>query len=98
MLAVGGCTKGELRQRMSHPEWLEWQAYRELYGPFGEERDDWRIASIVWMLASVNSGKDQSFEMSEFLLKFGAGEPQDTVQEKVKNFFGSRKAVGDAGG
>lgn len=83
---------------MSYPEALEWEAFWEL-GLFGEAKADWRTASILWMLATVNSGKDQSFEMSEFLLKFGAGEPQaDAVQEKVRSFFGGRKAVRDAGG
>jgi hypothetical protein len=45
--------------------------------PFGEERADYRTASIVQMLYNVNrSSKSKALELKDFLLSFGEQEPK----------------------
>ena len=71
---------------MSYPEWLDWQMFYEM-GLFGEKRADWRTASVLWMLASIHAEKGKTFEMADFLLKFGAEPPADEIENKVRQFF-----------
>jgi hypothetical protein len=53
-----------------------WEMYHELE-PFGEERADYRAASIVQMLYNINRGKNQkALELKDFLLAFGEQEPK----------------------
>ena len=55
----------------------EWMAYGELE-PFGEERADYRTASIVQMLANINRDPKKhpdGFKIEDFLLRFGDSQP-----------------------
>lgn len=88
-----------LRQ-ISIGQFLEWMAYAELE-PFDEVRDDYRIASVVQMIANVNRDtkkQPKPFPISEFVLKFGATEkkPQTWEEQKMlaKMFFSAYQAEG----
>lgn len=62
---------------MTAREFRAWELYNELE-PFGEERQDYRVASILHMLYHINRGKTSpTKELKEFVLKFG-----ETVEER----------------
>jgi len=57
---------------MPYAEFLEWIAYSRIE-PFGEERADWRAASVVAMLANINRDakkRRKPYPVSDFLLNF----------------------------
>jgi hypothetical protein len=59
----------------------EWMTFSELE-PFGEERGDYRAASIVQVIANVNRDSKKhpdAFPIADFLLRFG-----DSVLPKAK--------------
>lgn len=54
-------------------QFLEWQAYDSL-DPFGEEREDYRAASVcqaLWNIARDVKRYPQGFPLSDFLVHFG---------------------------
>lgn len=62
-----------LKSRLTAKALLKWEAYAQLE-PFyfdRELRQDYRIASIVRMIANVNRGKDQKpYSLNDMILKF----------------------------
>ena len=51
-------------------QFAEWEHYARLE-PFNELRQDYRVASIVQMVANVNRGKNQAaYSLQDFMLKF----------------------------
>lgn len=65
-----------LARSLTAKQFMEWEHYAALE-PFSELRDDYRIASIVQMLANVNRGsKQKAYQLQDFLLKFGEQEEQ----------------------
>lgn len=61
---------------------LEWRAYDELE-PFGELRQDYRIASVVQALYNLQRDPKKHrdpFPIADFVLKFG--EPEGASREK----------------
>lgn len=67
-------------------QFFEWQAHAET-DPFEERRQDYRIASIVSMLANINRDSKKHpkpYVIEDFLLKFGEqeGPKQQTWQDQ----------------
>lgn len=63
---------GMLR-RISYRQFVEWLGYMAL-DPIGEERQDWRFATLCALLANIYRDKKtrwKPFEAKEFLLQFG---------------------------
>jgi hypothetical protein len=62
-----------------------WEMYYELE-PFGEIRDDYRIATIVQALCNINRSKGQPVvKLEECVLKLGEAEekPKQTAQQQL---------------
>lgn len=58
---------------MTTTQFNEWRVYDELE-PFGEERMDWRIASVcqaLWNIARDTVKHPRPWPVSDFLLAFG---------------------------
>lgn len=75
------------------PQFQEWRAFDEL-DPFGEERDDFRFASVcqsLWNIARDAKRYPNGFPITDFMLLFGdtprAVKPTQTVayQEQLIN-------------
>lgn len=45
--------------------YYEWMAYDRLF-PFGEERQDWRMAMMAQTMANVHRGKRRPYKLSRF--------------------------------
>lgn len=63
-------------------QFREWMVFSGL-SPFTEEREDYRIASIVHAIVNVNRDpkkKRTPYELEEFVLKFGDLEVRKRVQ------------------
>jgi len=57
---------------LTHDQFLGWLDYAELE-PFGELRDDYRMANIMQLLANINRDtktRPQPFTISDFLFQF----------------------------
>lgn len=66
---------------------LEWEAYEDLE-PFGELRQDYRIASIVTMLANINRGKGKkAYTLEDFVVKFGEQEKKKQTWKEQANIM-----------
>lgn len=64
-------------KRMTFDDLMWWRAY-EVVEPFGEQRDDFRAASIcaaTMNAALLRTGVKQRFSPSDFLLEFKEGPP-----------------------
>lgn len=75
---------------MTARQWQEWRVYMKAV-PFGEERADYRTASIVqalWNIAMSYVGKRGSITLEECLMKFGdsieAPSNSQTEEEKAE--------------
>lgn len=69
---------------ISWSQFLEWQAFETLE-PFGEERDDYRAASIVqalWNIARDTKQNPNGWPLTDFLLSFGDA-PSRRVQQTL---------------
>ncbi len=76
--------------RMSITLFREWRAYFDLE-PFGEERADYRAASIVAMLYNINRKRGtEAKPVRDFVLEFG-----DKAKPKRKSWQ-ELKAIGAA--
>ncbi len=66
-------------------QFFEWQAYEQI-DPWGERRQDYRIASLGALIANVNRDskkRPEPYTIEDFLLKFGEPEKkQQTWQEQ----------------
>lgn len=70
---------------------LDWERYSQIE-PFGEERDDYRAASIASTIANVNRGAGQrAYSLSDFLLKFNS--PMHTHTQTVEEKIAIIKAI-----
>lgn len=60
-------------RRISWKQFLEWLGYLSME-PIGEERMDWRFATLCALLANINRDTKKrwkAYEAKEFLLRFG---------------------------
>jgi hypothetical protein len=68
-------------------QFTEWEHFAQLE-PFDETRQDYRIASIVTMLANINRDpKKKGYELSDFVLKF------DEVPPKKKQTWAEQEMI-----
>jgi len=73
--------------RVDSKEIAEWQAYYKI-NPFGEIRDDMRMARICSILYNSWRGKgSQSMSESDFMFEFGKAE-KTVDEDMVKAMFG----------
>ena len=82
-LALGIPKVDRLLQALSGIDLVEWMAYWELE-PFGEERADYRMATLAALIANTNRDPDkcpEPFTTENFMPQFG---PQDDKQEPPK--------------
>jgi hypothetical protein len=79
-------------------QFMTWQAYAALE-PFGEERDDYRAASIVQMLANVNRDPKKhkdGFAITDFLLRFGDSEGPRAEKKDWKQMKAMTQFIAEA--
>ena len=75
-MKLGKVNVDNLLHGLTAKQFLEWQAYAALE-PFGEERQDYRIASICSVMANIHRGSGKrAFEIEQFVLKFGDQPPK----------------------
>jgi hypothetical protein len=68
---------------MTVHQFRDWRAYYDLE-PFGEERADYRAASIVATLVNLNRKRHTPPRpVAEFLLRFGEQAPAEPVDWRV---------------
>jgi hypothetical protein len=76
---------------ISSVQFAEWMAYSRLE-PWGEERDDLRMAIIASTIANVNRGKNtQAFKPQDFMPSF---EPETEEQAAERLIAKAMKALG----
>lgn len=86
-LALGMSVK-EAQKRISAREFAEWMAYDRL-DPIGRERDDWRAAAIMTVLANINRPKNRRpYTLKDFWPNWeraaGTDEPdEDALARKI---------------
>lgn len=94
---------GMLR-RISYKLFVEWLGFIALQGPIGDERADWRMATLCALLANINRDKKtrwKPYEAREFLLQFGLPDApvrRQTGKEQFENWMvilGDHKALLD---
>jgi len=65
-----------------------WEHFDELYPMIGEDRTDYRIASIVQILYNINRGKDQkALPISDFVLKFDGDDEKKRQKQTADQQF-----------
>lgn len=72
-LATGHVDVDRMLRSMSSLQISKWQVYDELE-PFGEERNDWRFASIcqaLWNIARNVRTNPNGWPLGDFLVRFG---------------------------
>ncbi len=75
---LGRVNVDAMLRSLTAKQFVEWEHYARLE-PFNELREDYRIASIVQMLANVNRGKNQrAYTLQDMVIRFG--EPEDSWQ------------------
>ena len=78
---------------LTYVQLVEWMAYAQLE-PFGEERADYRAASIVAMLANLHrdtTRHPEPFALADFLLRFDGEAP---TPKKPRQSWQQQKAIG----
>ena len=84
-LALGGMTVAELKERMTHAEFIRWIAYSRME-PWGYDMDNWRAGLIASTMANVNRGrKGKSYKPSDFMPQ--RQKTQREVQQDVRQIF-----------
>ena len=76
----------ELLNRISSQELTEWQAFYQME-PFGEVRDDYRMAILASVVANCHRGKKgRKAKPMDFMPKFGEDKEQtpEEMQAKLK--------------
>lgn len=84
----------EAQRRISAREFAEWMAFDQLY-PIGRERDDWRAAALLTMLANIHRGKGKPpFKLKQFWPQWDRTEPDpEELEQKAKAAFASLGAA-----
>jgi hypothetical protein len=73
-------TVAGLLNQIDAKELMEWRAFYNIE-PFGEEREDLRMAMVCCTLANIHRGKNTPpYRLSDFLLRFDP-KPQQTEEE-----------------
>jgi hypothetical protein len=80
-----GCTVAELQARMSSREFSEWTLFYQ-QEPWGDERADYRAATIVAAIANTTRGKGQRvYQPADFMPHFG---PRETEEQDWQQQLG----------
>ena len=78
-LRLGRVNVDEMLDEITWVQFAEWMAFADLM-PFGEDREEYRFASIVSTLANINRDTKKQREpwpLDQFVLRFGdMPEPQ----------------------
>lgn len=78
---IGGRTVEELSETMSLEEFLRWMAFAALE-PFGEERQDWRVAMLMAQQANMHRGKGKAaIPVKRFLPRFRSEQRSQSMRE-----------------
>lgn len=76
-MRLGRSNVDALGRSLTAKQFREWEHYAALE-PFNEERQDYRIASIVAMLYNINRGKDvEALDLDGARVKFGEQEKKE---------------------
>lgn len=88
-----GSTVAELKQRMGHGEFVEWQAYYQIE-PFGHARADLQSATIATLIANAHRDtkkRPKSYSLKDFLPDYWQQQVEDRgalIKAKFKALFG----------
>jgi hypothetical protein len=90
-LALGYASPRRMLREMTRQEWADWRTFLTLE-PLEAVRMDYRIASVVQILANINRGKNQpAIKIEDCIVRLGDATPpvsnKQTWQEKKKIFF-----------
>lgn len=83
---------GMLR-RIPYRLFVEWMGWLQLNGPVGDERADWRMATLCALLANIHRDRQtrwKPFEAREFLMQFGLPDApvrRQTGKEQFENWL-----------
>jgi len=80
-------TVGELTQKMTHQELLEWQAYYSLE-PFTQDRTEIQLATLNFLISTTNGGKA---DYKDFFISKPPPSPSPSKPTKIK---GLAQAIG----
>lgn len=84
-------------RRITFPQFVEWLGYMALE-PFGEERMDWRFATLSALLANIHRDTKKRwkpYEAKEFLLRFGLPPAPTRTQTGKEQFEAWMLILGD---
>jgi hypothetical protein len=74
--------------------------YEKLEGPIGSTRGDVRVAYLMSLLANINRNpkkKKKAYTADDFMLKFEAGDEEQTIEQQ-QGVFSKLAQVFGAGG
>jgi hypothetical protein len=95
-----GCTVKELLARIDSVELTAWEAYENVAGPIGAERDDYLFAVLCSVIANANRTKrSKPFEPKQFMPKWDPNalperRPAMTGEEILRAAKRAHKALG----
>lgn len=72
-----GRTVAELDASLSIDELYQWVVYSSIE-PWGEDRQDWRVANTNWLMATIWGDGKRKHKVTDFLLKFT--KKRDTIK------------------
>jgi len=90
---LGRVNVDAMLRSLTAKQFMEWEYYAQLE-PFNELRQDYRVASILQMLANVNRGpNDKPYSLADFLLNFGEQEPKSNQTQSRDQQISVIKAI-----
>jgi hypothetical protein len=89
-----GGTVGEMKGRMSYPEFLRWKAFYK-HEPLGEQRLDLHVGSILKVLIKLlaNQDVDAAKLMPKFWVDASEEVEPDILLAKARMIFGAMNAT-----
>lgn len=84
-------------RRITWKKFVEWLGYLQLE-PVGEERMDWRFATLCALLANINRDTKKrwkAYEAKEFLIRFGLPAAPVRTQSGKQQFEAWMTILGD---
>lgn len=83
----------QAQREISAREFAEWVAY-DAIDPIGRERDDWRAAALLTMLANIHRGKGKpAYKLKQFWPNWDRTPPdEETLTAKAQTLFSALSA------
>ena len=72
---------------MTAAEAQSWRHFRQIYGPFGEDRANWHNAAVQKAIWDVKPEMQEQYELKDYLLRFTVQTPEDDADTLARNLY-----------